>query len=374
VGGPARSAENNVQQSACGRQHPHPSTLRVADLPLKGGGRKLNDMKANKGSLGAMSNTTKSRRLAAAFGALALLAMPTRAQAADTVRVGTPEATAFVFAVLDVGSAAGIFKKHDIEIQRLNFGGGGKMQQAMVAGAIDVAVGGGTDLAFVARGAPERAVASMAGAPLDMAVIVRMDGSADRIEQLKGKSIGVTTAGSLTSWLAMEMARREGWGPEGVVRAAVGDMSGEVAALLAKNVDAIVGPLEGGYVLEAAGRAKVLISFGDVIKDFVAHVILASDDMRLQHPETLRRFLKGWFETIVFMRQNRAEAIRLSQAVMNVPPEIAARVYDAEMPALSETGRFDPAAVEVVKRSFIELKLLTSVPDNAALIDESFLP
>jgi NitT/TauT family transport system substrate-binding protein len=313
---------------------------------------------------------------AAMWGAVLLCGAPllSGAAAADTVRAGTPEASAFIFAILDVGVAAGIFKKHDIEIERLNFGGGGKMQQAMVAGALDVALGGGTDLAYVARGAPERAVASMAGAPLDMAVIVRMDGSADRIEQLKGKSIGVSTAGSLTAWLAMEMARREGWGPQGVIRAAVGDMSGEVAALFAKNVDAIVGPLEGGYVLEAAGRAKVLISFGDVIQEFVAHAILASDDMRVQHPATLRRFLRGWFETIAFMRQNRDEAIRLSRVATNLPAEIAGRVYDAEMPALSETGRFDPAAVAVMKRSFIELGLLTSVPANDALIDESFLP
>jgi NitT/TauT family transport system substrate-binding protein len=318
--------------------------------------------------------TAQTRRFAAVLGAVALLCTPTLSNAADIVRVGTPEATAFIFAILDVGTTAGIFQKHDIEIQRLNFGGGGKMQQAMVAGAIDVAIGGGTDLAFVARGAPERAVAAMAGAPDDMAVIVRMDGSADKVEQLKGKSIGVTTAGSLTAWLAMEMARREGWGPEGVKRAAIGDLTAETAALLAGNVDAIVGPLEAGYRFEADGRAKVLMNFGTVIKDFVAHIIFASNDMRTQHPETLRRFLQGWFETIGFMRQHRDEAIRLAQPATGLSPAVLARVYDGEMPTLSDTGRFDPTGLEVLKRSFTELGLLTSVPENSALIDESFLP
>ena len=35
------------------------------------------------------------------------------------------------------------------------------------------------------------------------------------IDQLKGKKIGISSAGSLTDWLAKELARKQGWGPHG---------------------------------------------------------------------------------------------------------------------------------------------------------------
>ena len=44
-------------------------------------------------------------------------------------------------------------------------------------------------------------------------------------------------------------------------RAYIGSMTSEVAGLLTKNVDAIVGPVEGGYILEAKGQAKPLLTF-----------------------------------------------------------------------------------------------------------------
>ena len=63
----------------------------------------------------------------------AVLAMGTTARAADRLRVGTPEPTAFVFSALSVGIETGIFKKQGLDVERLDFAGGAKMHQAMAA-------------------------------------------------------------------------------------------------------------------------------------------------------------------------------------------------------------------------------------------------
>src|SRR6185437_6711910 len=92
----------------------------------------------------------------------ALLALGGAAHAADHLRVGTPEGSAYVFAPIDVGNGAGIFAKAGLEVEKLNFGGGAKLEQAMSAGAIDMTVAGNIGLAYAIKGVPEKAVAVLA--------------------------------------------------------------------------------------------------------------------------------------------------------------------------------------------------------------------
>src|SRR5919197_1525542 len=87
------------------------------------------------------------------------------AEAQTKVRVGQPQVGTFQFAPLQVGTEAGIFKKCGVDLEVISFGGGPRVQQAIAAGAIDIGIGSGPELAFVAKGAPEIGVAAMADAP-----------------------------------------------------------------------------------------------------------------------------------------------------------------------------------------------------------------
>src|SRR5271154_501763 len=74
---------------------------------------------------------------------------------AETLRVGTPAGNNFTFLPLRVGMHRGFFTKYGLDIEAVDFQGGSKLQQAMVAGALDLAVSGGTDIAYIAKGVPE---------------------------------------------------------------------------------------------------------------------------------------------------------------------------------------------------------------------------
>jgi sulfonate transport system substrate-binding protein len=295
------------------------------------------------------------------------------ASAADKLRVGTPEGSAFVFALLDVGIGAGTFAKQGLEIEKVNFAGGSKLDQGMTSGAIDLSVSGNAEFAFIVKGVPEIAVASMAGPPVDMSVIVRMDQDITTPADLKGKTIGVTSETSLTSYLALAFSEQQGWGHDGVKRAYIGGMSSAVPALLVKNVDALVGPYEGGLILESQGKARPLAGFGGM-NVFITHVICASNALVQGHPDEVRRFLAAWFDTVKWADAHKDETIRLVQPATNLPTDIAAKVFDTEMPAMSLDGRFDPKAVDATMQSFITLGLLTEIPKDKVLYTEKFLP
>lgn len=295
------------------------------------------------------------------------------ALAADRLRVGTPEGSAFVFALVDVGIGAGIFAKQGLDIEKINFGGGGKLDQGMTSGAIDLSVSGNSELAFIAKGVPQLAVAMMAGPPVDMSIIVRMDQDITAPAGLKGKTIGVTSETSLTSYLALAFSEQQGWGTDGVKRAYIGGMNSAVPALLVKNVDALIGPYEGGLILESQGKARPLVGFGDM-RVFITHLICASDALVKDHPDEVKRFLAAWFDTVKWADAHKAETIRLVQPATNLPPGVAAKVFDAEMPAMSLDGRFDPKAVDATMKSFITLGLLSELPEGKELYTDKFLP
>jgi hypothetical protein len=48
--------------------------------------------------------------------------------------------------------------------------------------------------------------------------------------------------------------------------------------------------------------------------------------------------------------------------------------YDQVMPNFSLTGKFEPKALTVLSRSFVEMKLPPAPPDMAKLYTEAFLP
>jgi ABC-type nitrate/sulfonate/bicarbonate transport system substrate-binding protein len=293
------------------------------------------------------------------------------ASAADKLVVGRSDATDFAFSALDVGTSAGIFAKNGIELQNVVFGGN-RGQQALVSGDLDILLGSGSQLVLMAKGSTAKAVAQMAGPPLSIGILVRAD-SPLKVQDLKGKRIGVTTAISLTAWLATELSRVHGWGKDGVVLAPLGSTEGEIAALLSNNVEAIVTSIVAGHKLEEQGRAKVLANFADV-KDYITHVIYANGDLAKNKPDVLRRFLKAWFETIAFMRDNKAKAIEISRKTTQLSPRLAEIVYDELMPMLNTDGHFNPKGIETMKRSFVELGQLDTAPDNKTLYTEEFLP
>ena len=309
-----------------------------------------------------------------AFFVLTALAAAVPARAQDKLRVGTPEPTAFVFSPVDVGIETGIFQKHGLAVERIDFAGGAKLAQAMTAGAIDIGIATGTDILFVSRGAPERAVAAYGNDLNSLSIIARNDDAVRTIDDVRGKTVGVTTAGSFTGWIARKISINHGWGPNGVKFAYLGQMSGIMAGLLAKNVDAIVGTTSAALVMQKEGRVRIIVRAGDEIHDFIANMIYASEPMMNDHPDALRRFLAAWFDTMRFIKANKAETIRITQKDTKLPDDVASAIYDAEAPSFFTDGHFDRAKLAVVKQALVDSGQTPKMPPDDELVTEKFLP
>jgi NitT/TauT family transport system substrate-binding protein len=296
------------------------------------------------------------------------------ASADEKLRVGKAQAEPLDFTPPEVGLAKGIFKKHGVDIEIVTFAGAAKQQQALLAEAVDIGLGGGPELTSVAKGSPELGVAAYAGRPDGLVLVVQKDGPVKTIADLKGRKVSASSVGSLTEWMVRETARQQGWGRDGIEVVFLGDIAGQIAALKTKQIDGMSNDIATATRMEKEGIGRIAVRYGEIVPDFIIHVIYATNKIMTEHPDQLRGFLAGWFETITFMRQNKEETLRIVAPIMHQPPEIVSGAYDVVMPTFSDTGRFDPKAVAVLRRSFIEMNLLPSEPDMSKLYTEKFLP
>ena len=213
----------------------------------------------------------------------------------------------------------------------------------------------------------------MADAPYAIVLAVLKDGPKSASD-LKGKTVSISSAGSLTDWLGQNLSRQQGWGIDGIKLAPLGTTAAQTAALKTRQIDGMIVEANGGYRLEEDGSGRVLVQFGDLMKVFHVYLLYARRAFAEQNPDGVRAFLAAWFETITYMHEHRTETIDIMRRTADVSAFIATRDYDAMIGMFNRTGRFNPEALKVVSRSFVEMGMLPSEPDVSALITEKHSP
>jgi NitT/TauT family transport system substrate-binding protein len=320
-----------------------------------------------------MATLSRPSALAATVALAAIVAWPGVA-AAEKIRVGK-SASGFTFVALDVGVDQRIFERHGLDIEIIHLGGSAKLHQAAVAGAIDIGLGAGTDVAFLVKGAPETAIGAISLSPALFGIIVPYDSPIHVPADLKGKRVGVSTVGSLTQWLVFQLAKKQGWSVDDITTIAVGsETTPQVAALTTHETDAVMSAAALGWNLERQKRGRLLLPASDIVGAFLMNVVFATNDFLKSDPDGARRFLAAWYETTALMARDKADTIRVAQAIENYPPEVMDKEYQTVMPSLSRDGKFPPEAVAKVQQSFTELKILDREPDMSKYLTEAYLP
>ncbi|HMI97084.1 MAG TPA: ABC transporter substrate-binding protein [Micropepsaceae bacterium] len=319
-----------------------------------------------------------SRRNVLALFASAIYAsgLPTlsSAQELKRVRIGKAINSSFPFAGLELGVKQGIWKSVGLNAEISAFRGDGQLQQALAAGSVDFGFGSGPGMGYAVKGVPAHAVAVIANRPANMALVVAKGSRVTSIGDLKGKRIGVSTAGSLTDWLARNIAVSNKWKPSDIEIVPMGEMRSRLVAMRSGELAGAVTSVQEAYQIQNNGQGTVLTTFGEVVPHFHTHVVFARDELILKDPDLVRRFLKGWFTVAAYMRDHRAETVKSVAATMKVSEKIIDETYGIETGMMSFDGQFDPQALEVIRLSLRDLGILDVLPATSALYNGKFVP
>jgi NitT/TauT family transport system substrate-binding protein len=294
---------------------------------------------------------------------------------ATTLTVGKAAPNADPIIPVNVGEQLGIFKKHGLDLRIVDFTGGSKMAQAMAAGGLDIGVGAGTEMALVAKGVPMIAVCQAAGPIPFLSVGVPWDSPIRSIEHLKGKKIGVSSSGSLTDWLSKELARKQGWGAEGVTAVAIGNGNSNIISAFRTNlIDADIAVTALFLAMEENKIGRLLFPVSRYEGNIAAGTLYASQHLIDTNPDAVRAFISAWIETVDFIRTNRTEAVKVQSAITGFPESVMSRNYDLTIGMFTKDCRFDEESLETLKRSFVDERILSATPDMAKLYTHAFLP
>jgi ABC-type nitrate/sulfonate/bicarbonate transport system substrate-binding protein len=307
-------------------------------------------------------------------GAIIGLSSIARAQQLTKVRVGKAISSSFPFSGLELGVKSGIWKAVGLDVEISTFRGDGQLQQALAAGSIDFGLGSGPGMGYAAKGVPAHAVAAVANKPANMALVVGKASGVTNIAGLKGKRIGVSTAGSLTDWLARNIAVSNKWKPSDIEILPMGDMRARLAAMRSGELTAAVTSVQEAYEIQDNGQGTVLATFADVVPHFHTHVVFARDALIKGNPDLVRRFLKGWFTVAAYMRDHRAEAVKAAADTMKLDPKVIDQTYPIEISGMNFDGSFDPAALDVIRASLKDLGILDTAPPVSAMLVRGFAP
>lgn len=294
--------------------------------------------------------------------------------AAETLRVGKSTLTSFSYTLLEVGIETGIFAKHGLTIESSAFGGGPRLIQGMTAGAIDIGLDGGTDMALIVKGAPIKGIAPLSGAPTEMVISVKAGGPVNTVADLKGRKIAITGAGTLTGWVTRELVKSQGWSDSDITYVTSSNIAASRALLKVGEIDAMTTDMSTTLEQQRKGEERLLFSYGDLVKDFHMQIIFATDKVIAEKPDALRAFMAAWLETIAFVKANKGKTVEILQRVLGFHPDVLNETYDRVVASYSTDGKFNPRALAVLARSYVELKLLDKEPDMAKLYTEEFLP
>ncbi len=314
--------------------------------------------------------------LVALVAGWALLLPAASVRAEDTITVGKADAASTSFLPVHVGDKTGIFQKHGLALKISDFTGGSKLSQAITAGAIDVGLGAGTEMALVAKGAPMKAVCDGLSPIPFIGIAVPYESPVKKVEQLKGKKIGISSPGSLTDWLTKQLNQHQGWsGTDGAQAIAIGNGAAAVIAAFRTNaIDADLSVTSNIFNWEEKKEGRLLVPSSDFVGNIAASTTYASQHFIDTNPDALRRFLAGWLETIDYLVDHKAETVKIESEVTGYSEAVMAKEYALTASKFSRDCKFDAEALANLKRAFVDQKLVDTPPDMSTLYTEAYLP
>jgi ABC-type nitrate/sulfonate/bicarbonate transport system substrate-binding protein len=277
------------------------------------------------------------RHILATITAAAVLGASGMAQAADTVRIGLPTKTYWPTTIAETAVRQKLFEKEGITAELTIYRGGAETFEAMAAGAADVIL----DATSLVSAGRKKGVNSKVLANAAMGYygwqLMTLAKSTLSVNDLKGKKVAITSAGSGSDLLAL-------WTQQDkkieFTRVPVGG-GGLVPNLLAGNVDAAVVYSPLSFQISKSGEARTILDYSKEVPPNLAAGWIALDKYVQDKPQVVQKTLNALYGALAFMRANKDASVKLISELYEIPAEIAALEYENTIMKLETDGSMD---------------------------------
>ena len=225
-----------------------------------------------------------------------------------------------------VAKEAKLFEKHGIDLNLVYISGGPRSIMSLIGGSVQfVNHSGMPALEAYQRGADTALIASPNN-QLEHSLVVQKH--ITTVEQLKGKVLGMSTAGSLTDVLLREGLRLNNISDKDVTILPVGDLGARLSGLQTGRLHGVI--IAGIQTVTAEKMGfKPLIDYSKLPLQVSGSGILVRRAYVNKNPDITLRFLKAWIEGLYFYKSKPDFAIAtLGKYVATRDPEVLRTIYN----------------------------------------------
>jgi len=236
--------------------------------------------------------------------ALAMLAATaTGALAEDNLKLAIGQRGNWETAIAELGNRAGIFKKHNLNLELLYTAGAGETLQTIISGAADIGVGVGTGGAMgaFAKGAPVRAIGNATVGSNDLYWYVKADSPLKKIKDATEKTtIAYSTAGSSTNMIVLGFVKTFDLKSKPTK---TGSPPATLTAVMSDQVDVGWAAPPFGLKEVEEGKIRIIGRGGDVpsMRNQTVRLVIANADRLKKEPAVFARFMDAYRETLDWM-------------------------------------------------------------------------
>lgn len=299
--------------------------------------------------------------LLCAVAALQFAALPVRADLV-TIRyadLGVTTDNLYQYMAL----ANGVFRKHGIDLEPVNFlRGGPEVIAAAASQQIDLGELGTPILAGISRGIAIRVVGAPPLKRQEFVLVSRPGIGA--VEDLKGQTLGVGSVGGGQAQALRFILKAHSVAVGDVKTIAFGSAANGYIALKSGQLAAAVmsEPEISKSVLDGTG--KVLAKAVDFYGRYEHSYVFASANFIAQHPNAIRAFFEANREAIDYAAAHRAELVAYGKTKLGLDEPLLNRIFDEQIPQWDDSQTVD------VEGLLNAVKIVEDLGD----IDKSYVP
>jgi NitT/TauT family transport system substrate-binding protein len=272
------------------------------------------------------------RILTCAFAAATALATALPASAQDAVKMTIGQRGNWDTAVAHLGDKAGIFKKHNLQLEMVYTSGSGETLQPVIAGSVDIGIAVGTlgAMAAYAKGAPLRIIGAEATGAADY-WYAKASSPIKTLKDADGKTLAFSTNGSSTHSIVLAFVKEFNLKAKPTP---TGNPSATLTAVMTDQVD--VGWAAPPFGLKEIDEGKIRLvakaTEAKIVKDQTIRVIVANTQALEKRKDVLTRFLHAYRETIDYMYTDNPQMWKDYAEFARIPEDMAKRVRNEFFP------------------------------------------
>lgn len=236
---------------------------------------------------------------------------------------------------VEVAQLKGLYKGVNVEIIT-----GQDVGQAMATGDVEIGVSAPTRVIGAIMNGLEATIVGPTIDAWDQYILASKNLGATRVEDLKGKTFGVSSFGSAGFYAIKKMASELGWSEKDYEIVTLGDINGLTAGLKNGTIDAFAWGSFAPFQLEAEGYADLLGSVQEFVGPAPLDVIAVSNSVLKERPEAVKAFCEGVYAANTALKDDPEDARKIFED-WGVSAAILPAALDAGLPLLSTSSEIN---------------------------------